>query len=146
MFQFYDIIYSMKYTLDKGSHSVYSLQFHYVACIKYRRPVLSIPVAERLKAINISVAKAYDIDIIEQETAGDHIHILFAGKPQVQLSKFVNSLKSVSARLLFKEFPELRSQLHSNHLWSPSYFLASTGQVTLDDLKKYVEDQSAEDI
>lgn len=129
----------MKYSLDKGSHSVYSLQFHYVACIKYRRKVLSGAVAERLKSINISVAKAFDMDIIEQETAVDHIHILFTSKPQIQLSKFVNSLKSVSARLLFREFPELRSQLRNGSFWSPSYFLASTGQVTLDDLKKYVE-------
>jgi putative transposase len=136
----------MKYSLDKGSHSVYSLQFHYVACIKYRHKVLSSPVAERLKSINVSVAKAFDITIIEQETAGDHIHILFNGKPHIQLSKFVNSLKSVSARLLFKEFPELRNQLRNGNFWSPSYFLASTGQVTLDDLKKYVENQNAENL
>jgi putative transposase len=146
MFQFYAIINSMKYTLDKGSHSVYSLQFHYVACIKYRRKVISGNIAESLKTINLSVAKSFDITIIEQETAGDHIHILFNGKPHIQLSKFVNSLKSVSARLLFREFPELRNQLHYGHLWSPSYFLASTGQVTLDDLKRYVENQNVEDV
>jgi putative transposase len=136
----------MKYTLDKGSHSVYSLQFHYVACIKYRRKVLSDIVTTRLKVININVAKAFDITIIEQETACDHIHILFNGKPHIQLSKFVNSLKSVSARLLFREFPELRNQLRTGSFWSPSYFLASTGQVTLDDLKRYVENQNVENI
>lgn len=133
----------MKYLLQKGAHAVYSLQFHYVACIKYRRKVLVDEVAERLKAVNRSVAEAYDITIIEQETAIDHIHILFVSKPQIQLSKFVNSLKSVSARLLFQEFPELKQQLWKGHLWSPSYFLASTGQVTLEDLKKYVENQNA---
>ena len=136
----------MKYTLDKGSHSVYSLQFHYVACIKYRRKVLSDIVTTRLKVININVAKAFDITIIEQETACDHIHILFNGKPHIPLSKFVNSLKSVSARLLFREFPELRNQLRTGSFWSPSYFLASTGQVTLDDLKRYVENQNVENI
>ena len=136
----------MKYSLDKGSHSVYSLQFHYVACIKYRHKVLSGNIAERLKTINLSVAKAFDITIIEQETAGDHIHILFEGKPHTQLSKFVNSLKSVSARLLFRDFPELHQKLYNGHLWSPSYFIASTGQVTLDDLKRYVENQNVEDI
>jgi len=136
----------MKYSLDKGSHSVYSIQFHYIACTKYRYKVLIGDVAERLKIINNNVAKAYDISIIEQETAFDHIHILFESKPQIQISKFVNSLKSVSARLLFSEFPELKKQLRNSHLWSPSYFLASTGQVTLDDLKKYVENQNVENI
>ncbi|MDN5294440.1 MAG: REP-associated tyrosine transposase, partial [Eubacteriales bacterium] len=79
--------------------------------------------------------------IIEQETELDHIHILFASKPQVQLSKFVNSLKSVSARLLFREFPELKRELWEGHFWSPSYFLATVGEVKLEDVRRYVQSQ-----
>lgn len=132
----------MRYKLDKGNHSVYSIQFHYVACVKYRRKVLIGTISERLKTINLDVAKSFGIEIIEQETAIDHIHILFSSKPQIQPSKFVNSLKSVSARLIFREFPEVKEKLWERHFWSPSYFLASTGQVTLEDLKRYVENQN----
>jgi len=137
------IIIPMKYNLDKGNHSVYCLQFHYVACVKYRQKVLTDTISARLKAINADVAKAFGIEIIEQETTIDHIHILFSSKPQIQPSKFVNSLKSVSARLIFREFPEVKKKLWEGHFWSPSYFLASTGQVTLEDLKRYVENQNA---
>lgn len=133
----------MKYRLNKGNHSVYSLQFHYAACVKYRQQVLTGNISDRLKAINLDVAKAFGVEIIEQETAIDHIHVLFSSKPQIQASKFVNSLKSVSARLIFREFPEVKKKLWKGHFWSPSYFLASTGQVTLEDLKKYVENQNA---
>ena len=132
----------MKYTLHKGNHSVYNIQFHYVACTKYRRKVLIDGIPARLKAINIEVARSFGLEIIEQETALDHIHILFTGKPQIAASKFVNSLKSVSARLLFREFPGIKKKLWKGHLWSPSYFLASTGQVTIEDLKRYVENQN----
>ena len=133
----------MQYKLDKGHHSVYSIQFHYVACIKYRRKVLYGELVDRLKAINIDVAKSFGINIVEQETAEDHIHILFSSKPQIQISKFVNSMKSVSARLIFKEFPYVKEILRKGHFWSPSYFLASTGQVTLEDIKHYIENQNA---
>lgn len=136
----------MKYSNDKGSHSVYNLQFHYVACVKYRRKVLTENVSVRLKEINLSVATEVGVTIIEQETDRDHIHILFSAKPQIQLSKFINSLKSVSARLLFREFPDLKEKLWGGAFWSPSYFLASTGQVTLDVLKRYVENQNAKDL
>jgi len=136
----------MKYTNDKGSHSIYNLQFHYVACVKYRRKVLTEAVSVRLKEINLSVAAEVGVTIIEQETDRDHIHILFSAKPQIQLSKFINSLKSVSARLLFREFPELKEKLWGGAFWSPSYFLASTGQVTLEVLKRYVENQNAKDL
>ena len=133
----------MKYNIIKGNHSVYSLQFHYVACIKYRHKILNGNVSERLKEINKSVAVSFGIEIIEQETDEDHIHILFSSKPQIKISKFVNSLKSVSARLLFREFPEIKNELWKGHLWRPSYFLATTGEVSLDVLKKYVESQNA---
>lgn len=136
----------MKYSNDKGSHSIYNLQFHYVACVKYRRKVLTETVSARLKEINLSVATEVGATIIEQETDRDHIHILFSAKPQIQLSKFINSLKSVSARLLFREFPELKEKLWGGAFWSPSYFLASTGQVTLDVLKRYVENQNAKNL
>lgn len=72
----------MKYRLDKGNHSVYSLQFHYVACVKYRHKVLNEIIAEKLKSINLDVAKAFGIEIIEQETAIDHIHIFFPVSPR----------------------------------------------------------------
>ena len=65
----------MKYNLTKGCHSVSSLQFHYVACIKYRKNILHDNIASELKIINSSVAKKFNVEIIEQETAGDHVHI-----------------------------------------------------------------------
>ncbi|NQS89604.1 transposase [Patescibacteria group bacterium] len=55
-------------------------------------------------------------------------------------------MKAVSGRLLFREFPDIKKYLWKNHFWSPSYFLASTGQVTLKTLKKYVENQSAKNL
>jgi len=88
----------MKYRLDRCCHLLYSLQFHYVCCVKYRRKVLTEEVTEYLKEVNKSVAQKFDITILEQETDKDHIHILFTSKPQIQISKFINSLKSVSAR------------------------------------------------
>ena len=133
----------MEAILHKGAHAVYSLQFHYVACVEFRRKIFSDEIGERLKTINHNVARAYDIAIIEQEVVGDHVRILLASKPQIQLSKFVNSLKSVSARLLFREFPELRHKLWKGHLWSPSYFLASAGSITHQDLKNYIENPVA---
>jgi len=136
----------MNYKKNAGCHAIYSLQFHYVACVKYRRKVFTAPISKRLKQINLSVAEKFGVKIIEQEVAEDHIHILFSSKPQLQLSKFINSLKSVSARLLFREFPQIKQKLWAGHLWSPSYFLASAGEVTLDVLKKYVENQNAKDL
>ncbi|WP_338826098.1 IS200/IS605 family transposase ISMba18 [Moorella thermoacetica] len=136
----------MKYNLDKGCHAVYNLRFHYVACVKYRRKVLTPEISDFLKQVNLSVAEKFGVQIIEQETDRDHIHILFASKPQIQLSKFINSLKSVSARLIFRKFPEVKKQLWGGHFWSPSYFLATVGEVKLEDVKRYVQSQGDQEL
>lgn len=132
----------MRYKLDKSSHAVFSLQYHLVLIIKYRRKALcNDAIRERLKNIVWGLAEQLGIGIIAQEPAEDHAHILFKAKPSTNLVKVVNSLKGVTARILRKEFPEVKELLWGDSFWSDSYFLASTGQVSLDVLKKYVEEQ-----
>lgn len=132
----------MKYKLDKGCHSVYSIQFHLVMCVKYRHKLLEGEIETRLKAIVKEVAKKFSVEIIEQECDRDHIHILFSCSPALSPSRFVNSLKSVSSRLLRKEFKnKIEKYLWNGKFWSGSYFIASAGQVTLEDIKHYVQSQ-----
>jgi putative transposase len=84
------------------------------------------------------IAAKSDMGIIGQETDHDHPHILFNSKPAITLSESVNSPESVSSRMIRKEFPEAGKYLWGDNFWSPSYFLASVGQVRLEDVKKYV--------
>jgi REP-associated tyrosine transposase len=95
----------MEYRLEKGCHSAYAIQFHLVMCVKYRRKVLVGQLESRLKGLVIELAAQFSIQIIEQESDMDHIYILFSAKPSVALSRFINSLKSVTSRHLRKEFP-----------------------------------------
>ena len=132
----------MEYKLDKGCHSVYSLQFYLVLVVKYRKKVLVGKLAERLKEVVEEVAQHFGVEIIEQERDKDHIHILFSSRPTIMLSRFVNSLKSVTSRKLRREFPEvMKRELWGGKFWSPSYFIATTGQVKLEDVKRYVQSQ-----
>lgn len=132
----------MRYELDRGSHSVYTLTYHYVCCVKYRRKIFdSEDIITRLKEINIEVSKKFNVEVLNQETDNDHVHMLVKTTPKIRLSSYIHSLKGISARRLFQEFPRIKRKLWGGHLWSPSYFLCTTGQVTLDALKKYVESQ-----
>lgn len=132
----------MRYELDRGSHSVYTLTYHYVCCVKYRRKTFdSEDIIKRLKEINVEVSKKFDVEVLNQETNLDHLHMLVKTMPKIRLPSYIHSLKGISARLLFQEFPRIKRKLWGGHLWSPSYFLCTTGQVTLDSLKKYVESQ-----
>jgi putative transposase len=132
----------MKYKLDKSSHAVFSLQYHLVLIIKYRRKALcDEAIRERLKNIIWDLAKQLNVEIIAQEPAEDHLHVLFKAKPTTDLVKAVNTFKGVTARLIRQEYPQLKDLLWGDSFWSDSYFIASTGQVSLDVLKAYVENQ-----
>jgi len=119
----------MIYKLDKNAHSVFALTYHLIVCVKYRRKIfIEDKICERLKQITKKVSGDFGVEIVNQESDKD-------------LTKLINSLKGVSSRLLFKEFPDIKKKLWNGALWSPSYCLITTGQVTLDQLKKYVESQ-----
>ena len=148
-----------KYDLDRGNHVVYSLHYHIIFVIKYRRKALyNDKIRERLKeifrdlAINLK-ATHYDktgtkieesnpVEIVSMEAAPDHVHLLIKGTPQTDLVNLVNIFKSVSSRYLRQEFPEIKNLLWGDSFWSDSKFIASTGQVSLDVLMKYVESQN----
>jgi len=121
---------------------VYSLRYHLVVVIKYRRKALyDEAIRERLKQIIWSLMDELGIEILAQEPAEGHIHILFTATPTTNLSNVVNVIKGVTARRLRQEFPQTKEFLWGDSFWSNSYFIASTGQVSLDVLMQYVESQ-----
>jgi len=113
-----------------------------VVVTKYRRKALyDETIRERLKQIIWSLTEELGIEILAQEPAEDHIHILFTATPTTNLSNVVNVIKGVTARRLRQEFPQIKEFLWGDSFWSNSYFIASTGQVSLDVLMQYVESQ-----
>ena len=135
----------MRYKLDSSYHAVFSLHYHLVIVTKYRRPVLdNLEVQNRLKAIFKSLEEKIYIEIISMESNVDHTHVLFKESPKTNLIGVVKYLKGVSARYIRKEFPETAKLLWKECLWSRSYFLATSGDVSLDILKSYVEKQGGE--
>jgi len=131
----------MEYKFDKTAHAVFALHYHLIMCVKYRKKVFTNEkIVNRLKEIILNMLEKFGVNILNQECDKDHIHILLTTTPKVEFTKYINSLKGVSARYLRKEF-DLKKYLWGDSFWSDSYCLITTGQVTLDQLKKYVENQ-----
>ena len=131
------------YKINKTGNAVFSLYYHLIIVVKYRQKVFSDEnLISDTKTIIQKISKDYDVEIIEQECGTDHIHILFRSKPTLDITKYINILKGHSSReirKLHKEF--LKDKLWGDSFWSPSYFLATTGNVTIDILSDYVKTQ-----
>lgn len=132
----------MKSKLHSGAHSVHSLLYHLIWCVKYRRKILTNDMGDRLKEFLQSIAEDAGCTIEAAETDIDHIHVLLRLKPTHGLSMIVQRLKGRSAYLMFREYPYLRRRFRKGHLWSPSYYIASVG-ADKEAVRKYVEGQRA---
>lgn len=127
--------------LDSNNHSVFSLHFHLILVIKYRRKVITDPISERLKEIFASIQPTYHVTLQEWNHDRDHVQILMKTHPNTDISKFLNAYKSASSRLIKKEFPTLRTSLWKEAFWSRSYCLLTTGGAPIDVIQKYIENQ-----
>lgn len=127
--------------LETNNHSVFSLNYHLVLVVKYRRKVIDDAISGRLREIFEAIQSAYHITLVEWNHDRDHVHILFSAHPKSELSKFLNAYKSASSRLIKKEYPEIRKQLWKEYFWSRSFCLISTGGATIDVIRSYIESQ-----
>lgn len=129
--------------LNKNSNSVFKLNYHLIIVVKYRQSIFDNDgIVEALKEFNEKVGEPYGVEVISQECGIDHIHLLISAKPTTDLTKYINILKGHSSRFLRKEFGDkLKGKLWGEHLWSPSYFIASVGNVSIDTLHEYIENQ-----
>lgn len=127
--------------LESNNHSVFSLNYHLVLVVKYRRKVINDEISARLREIFEYIQPSYRVTLQEWNHDIDHVHVLFSAHPKSELSKFLNAYKSASSRLVKKEFPEIRERLWREYFWSRSFCLISTGGAPIDVIRKYIESQ-----
>jgi len=123
-------------------HCVYNLQYHLVLVTKYRRKCITTAMLARLREILAATTAKWGGELIECNGEADHVHLLISLSPTIQLSTFVNNLKTVSSRLIRKEFGrELARWYRKPVFWSRSYCVISCGGAPLSVLRQYIEQQ-----
>ena len=128
-----------------GSHSRYELKAHLVWITKYRKKILRGEIAKRVRELIREICKANEIVIISGHVSLDHIHLLISYPSHLSVSKIVQYLKGKSSRKMLQEYTELRKAFWGQHLWARGYFAASTGTITDELIKEYIEKQDIEE-
>ena len=129
----------------KGNHCVYNIHYHIVFPVKYRKALLSEPIVAKLKEVTKEMEERYDFVIESIGMDRDHIHILCSLHPKYSPGAFVRLYKSISARQLFRHFPELKRELWGGEFWSDGYYIATVGEGgNWSVVEKYVREQSME--
>lgn len=129
----------MSDSYHKGWRSVYKLTAHIVLVVKYRHKLINSERLAKLNEIFDANCQKWECTLIEFNGEADHVHLLVDYHPKIELSKFIANLKTVSSRLLRRDYEDLAQR---KTFWTGAYFVASCGGVTVDQLKAYVENQA----
>ena len=82
-----------------------------------------------------------EVQILSGHVAAEHVHLLVSVRPQISVSELMHRIKGRSSRKMFQEFGEIKRQFWGRHLWARGYFAASSGNVTDEVIKQYIESQ-----
>ena len=125
----------------EGAHTVYDIKMHLVWVTKYRHKVLRGEVGIRTRDLVRQVCAARELKILKGHVGVDHVHLLVSMPPSLSVSQMMQYIKGKSSRVMLQEFAELRRRYWGQHLWARGYFCASSGTVTDEMIKAYIEDQ-----
>jgi putative transposase len=128
-----------------GAQTVFEIHLHLVWTTKYRKPVMRGDVGLRVREVIRQVCRAEEVDILKGHVSKDHVHLFVSIPPQVTISRLVQRVKGKSSHALLTEFSHLRKAFWGRHLWARGYFCCSSGNVTDEVIKQYIENQQEEE-
>ena len=126
--------------LKKTRYSIYNLNYHLVWIPKYRKNTFKGNMELRLGEILRESCIRNDISVLELQIMPDHIHLFVSAPPRWSPSEIINVVKGYSSRKMRSEFPELKKEI-KDELWTRTYFVGSAGTVTMETIRRYIQEQ-----
>lgn len=125
------------------NHAAFEIYYHLTLQIKYRHKLLTEDMLQRLESIFRDTLTKWRCSIVSFSGETDHIHVLFEAHPSLNLSQLIANLKTVSSRLIRKEYSEYLSKYFwKPYFWSSSYGLKSISKgAEFDVIIKYIQNQ-----
>ena len=128
------------------AHSKYDLKIHLVFIPKYRKKILTGVVATTVRDLIRQICREIDVEIVSGKVASDHVHLFVSYPPHLSVSDMVKKIKGKSSYKMFSIMPNLRKIFWGRHFWSRGYLGVSTGNITDEMIREYIEQQEGESI
>ncbi len=128
--------------LHSHRHCIFRINLHIVFVTKYRQKVITSEILKDLKEIFSRLCSNAKSELVEFKGESDHVHLLVDISPDIAPSKLVNTLKTISSRMIRKKYAQYLKPFYSKPvLWTGAYFVTSSGGAPLEILKQYIENQ-----
>ena len=127
---------------QSANHSTHDAHYHIVFPVKYRKALLTGDVTLAIPEIAKEISERYDIEFEKIGCDINHIHLLLSFKPSLSTSEVVGIFKSITAKELFRRFPQLKRDLWKGQFWSDGFYMATVGERgNWNVVKQYIQNQ-----
>ncbi len=124
------------------SHNKSLLLYHLVCPVKYRRDVITEEVEKTLVATCEEIEKRFEIKFVEIGADGNHVHFMMQGVPMMSPKQIVQTVKSITAKEIFRLHPEVKFKVWGGQFWTDGYYINTVGQYASEQqIKKYIQNQ-----
>jgi putative transposase len=120
-------------------HVTHKIAYHFVWCPNYRKAVLTGAIAQFVESEMRRLCEENKWAIGALHVQEDHVHVFLSALPRTAPSLIANTLKGITARQVFKRFPEVKKQVWGGSFWSRSYYVGTVGDMTEATVNKYIE-------
>lgn len=127
------------------SHSKWRCKYHIVFAPKYRRQVIYKELRADIGKIIRMLCGRMNVTLLEAEACPDHIHILVEIPPHMSVSRFMGTLKSKSALMIFDHHAHMKYKYGNRHFWARGYYVDTVGK-NERIIQEYIRHQLEEDL
>ena len=126
-------------------HNKTLLLYHLVFPLKYGKALITKEIGEGLKDVCLEISERYEVHFIEIGYESNHVHFLVQSVPNYSVSKMIAMLKSITAKELFKRFPEIKAKLWGGKFWASGFCVNTVGQYSNEEvIREYVKKKNIE--
>ncbi|MFX1537563.1 MAG: IS200/IS605 family transposase [Promethearchaeota archaeon] len=122
---------------QRSRHAVFLINYHFIFVPKYRKTILVGKIKKRLANLIQGYTDQQYLAILTMEVIPDHVHLFLSTPPCISPSQIAHGIKGRTSRILRQEFPFLKRY---KAFWSRSYFVGSSGNVSSETIRKYIEE------
>ncbi len=128
--------------IEHAPHCTYRIRYHMVFVVKYRKAMIDREKMEFLKSILLEIGERYWFKFDAIGIEKDHFHVVLGVAPRYSPSRIMQMIKSITARELFKRYPEIKKQLWGGEFWTDGGHIDTVSEYGgLEKIRRYVEEQ-----
>ena len=106
-------------------HNVSECYYHIQLTVKYRKSLLNQPVEQAILDSLKGIKKRYAIEINCVGFDQNHIHLTLRFLPTHSGGSVIKIIKSISAKAVFKQIPQIKQELWGGEFWTDGYYIAT---------------------